>query len=85
MLTRAPLVAAARAWRLAFVGTSVVMARFVNINTFSLHGMYRDRLIRAYLGASNAARRASPFTGFAAERQHEAGRPRPAGRGRCTC
>ncbi|HXO20264.1 MAG TPA: patatin-like phospholipase family protein [Thermoanaerobaculia bacterium] len=42
-----------------------ITAHFVNINTFSLHGMYRDRLIRAYLGASNAARRASRFTGFA--------------------
>jgi hypothetical protein len=51
---------------LAFVGTSVLMARFVNINTFSLHGMYRDRLVRAYLGASNPGRRASRFTGFAA-------------------
>ncbi len=28
--------------------------------------MYRDRLVRAYLGASNSARRASRFTGFAA-------------------
>ena len=44
----------------------MLMARFVNINTFSMHGMYRDRLIRAYLGASNLGRRASRFTGFAA-------------------
>ena len=51
---------------LGFVVTSVLMARFININTFSLHGMYRDRLVRAYLGASNSARRASRFTGFAA-------------------
>ena len=45
---------------------SWVMARYVNINTFSLHTMYRDRLIRAYLGASNPGRKASRFTGFAA-------------------
>ena len=51
---------------LAFVAMSVLMARFININTFSLHGMYRDRLVRAYLGASNRSRRASRFTGFAA-------------------
>ncbi|HSG47322.1 MAG TPA: hypothetical protein VLA43_05815, partial [Longimicrobiales bacterium] len=44
---------------------SWIMARYVNINTFSLHAMYRDRLIRAYLGASNRDREASPFTGFA--------------------
>jgi hypothetical protein len=37
----------------------------VNVNRFSLHGMYRSRLIRAYLGASNAERKADPFTGFA--------------------
>jgi hypothetical protein len=42
----------------------VVMARLVNANKFSLHGMYRDRLIRAYLGASNSERRPNPFTGF---------------------
>lgn len=44
-----------------------LVARFVNVNTFSLHGMYRDRLVRAYLGASNPERKASRFTGFAAE------------------
>ncbi len=43
-----------------------VAARFININTFSLHGMYRDRLVRAYLGASNPERSAHGFTGFAA-------------------
>lgn len=41
------------------------MARYVNINIFSLHGMYRDRLVRAYLGASNRQRKASQFTNFA--------------------
>ena len=43
-----------------------VMARFVPVNTFSLHGMYRERLVRAFLGASRAAgkRRPNPFTGF---------------------
>ncbi len=44
---------------------SQVMARFVNINTFSLHAMYRDRLVRAYIGASNPRRAANRFTGFA--------------------
>jgi hypothetical protein len=43
-----------------------VMARFVPVNTFSLHGMYRERLIRAFLGASRASgkRKPNPFTGF---------------------
>jgi hypothetical protein len=43
---------------------SWMMARYININKFSLHGMYRNRLIRAYLGASNPKRNASRFTGF---------------------
>ena len=42
----------------------VVMARLINANKFSLHGMYRERLIRAYLGASNSNRNENPFTGF---------------------
>lgn len=36
----------------------------VNINIFSLHGMYRMRLMRAFLGASNTRRKADKFTGF---------------------
>jgi hypothetical protein len=38
----------------------------VETNRFSLHAMYRARLIRAYLGASRPAgeRRPDPFTGF---------------------
>jgi hypothetical protein len=48
---------------------ALVASRFVNVNRFSLHGVYRDRLVRAYLGASNggtgAMREVDPFTGFA--------------------
>lgn len=36
----------------------------VNVNKFSLHAAYRDRLIRAYLGASNIQRNPNSFTGF---------------------
>jgi hypothetical protein len=39
-------------------------AIFVNVNKFSLHAMYRLRLIRTFLGASNEHRRPNPFTGF---------------------
>ena len=47
------------------VAVGLVMGRFVDINRFSLHGAYRDRLIRAYLGASRGSRRRpNPFTGF---------------------
>jgi hypothetical protein len=60
-------------WLLALGGMamllvlSLVMARYININRFSLHAMYRSRLIRAYLGASNPKRNAARFTGFAPE------------------
>ena len=37
---------------------------FINVNTFSLHGMYRMRLTRAFLGASNFARHPDAFTNF---------------------
>ena len=36
----------------------------ININIFSLHGMYRMRLMRAFLGSSNPRRRPDVFTGF---------------------
>jgi len=36
----------------------------VDVNEFSLHHFYRNRLVRCYLGASNADRKPEPFTGF---------------------
>jgi hypothetical protein len=56
---------------LGLAGVSVIAGFFVNINLFSMHGMYRNRLVRAYLGASNCRsiaghpRIPDPFTGFA--------------------
>ena len=43
---------------------TLVMARRINVNKFSLHAMYRNRLIRAYLGATRADRTPNAFTGF---------------------
>jgi hypothetical protein len=41
------------------------MSRAVNINEFSMHHFYRNRLIRTYLGASHCARRKpNRLTGF---------------------
>jgi hypothetical protein len=37
---------------------------FIDVNKFSLHAYYRNRLIRSYLGSSNNQRRPSAFTGF---------------------
>lgn len=42
----------------------IVMGHFVNVNRFSLQAIYRNRLVRAYLGASNKRRRPNLFTGF---------------------
>jgi hypothetical protein len=56
---------------LALIALAIVASRIVNVNRFSLHGMYRNRLVRAYLGASNCTgqgehkRTPDPFTGFA--------------------
>jgi len=36
----------------------------VDINIFSMHLLYRNRLVRCYLGASNEARNPHPFHGF---------------------
>jgi hypothetical protein len=41
-----------------------IASRCVNINRFSLHALYRNRLIRGYLGASRQERRPDYFTGF---------------------
>ncbi len=46
------------------VGAALVPGFFIHVNKFSLHAMYRNRLIRAYLGASNPDRKPHPFTGF---------------------
>jgi hypothetical protein len=48
------------------LGTGLLLARAIDSNKFSLHAMYRVRLIAAYLGASReaGARAANRFTGF---------------------
>ena len=45
---------------------SALAAFYININRYSLHAMYRNRLIRAYLGASvpDDQRKPNKFTGF---------------------
>ena len=49
----------------ALIGGSFLISLFVNVNRFSLHAMYRNRLVRAFLGAARASRRnPDPFTGF---------------------
>src|SRR6185369_11241480 len=58
----------------------LVMSWFVPVNRFSLHGMYRQRIIRTFLGASRRDRRPNGFTGFDANddvRIHELASVRP--------
>lgn len=47
-----------------FALASWLLGWVVNVNRFSAQGMYRNRLMRAYLGASNPERKPDPFTGF---------------------
>jgi hypothetical protein len=52
----------------ALVAIAVLMSGFLDTNNFSLHSMYRNRLVRAYLGTARPAgsrNDASPFTGLA--------------------
>ncbi|HEY5305118.1 MAG TPA: patatin-like phospholipase family protein [Pseudolabrys sp.] len=42
----------------------LIASRCININKFSLHNLYRNRLIRSFLGASNLNRKPNPFTDF---------------------
>jgi hypothetical protein len=46
------------------VAIGLIASYFVNINRFSLHALYRNRLIRAYLGASRPVRSPDLFTGM---------------------
>ncbi len=51
----------------ASLAVALVLSWRVDVNVFSLYAFYRDRLIRCYLGASNAVmgkRAAHGFTGF---------------------
>ena len=47
-----------------FMSAALLLGWRVDINKFSLYMMYRNRLVRAYFGASNRARKPHPFTGF---------------------
>ena len=59
-----PAGAVARPARILAIGIGA--SYFINVNSFSLHAMYKLRLVRAYLGASNPhrAKGAHRFTGF---------------------
>ncbi|HWW96595.1 MAG TPA: patatin-like phospholipase family protein [Edaphobacter sp.] len=51
---------------LILAATAAIFGWRIDINEFSLHAFYRDRLARCYAGASNPDRRSNHFTGFSA-------------------
>lgn len=56
-------------WQVPLVGVVLLVAALlfswrVDVNEFSVHYLYRNRLVRCYLGASVEGRRPQPFTGF---------------------
>ena len=60
-------------WFFILSGIGIVMGYFININKFSFHSIYRERLIRAYLGASRTEKRlktANSFTGLDSEKDN---------------
>jgi hypothetical protein len=53
-------------WMLFFtaIGAGALLAWRVDINEFSMHHFYKNRLVRCYLGASRKKRTPDAFTGF---------------------
>jgi hypothetical protein len=49
---------------LVLAAFSALMQLVVDVNRYSLHGLYRNRLVRAYLGASHVGRNPNKFTGL---------------------
>ena len=52
---------------IVFAGAALLLSWRVDINAFSTHLLYRNRLVRCYLGASVPDRQGQPFTGFSTE------------------
>jgi hypothetical protein len=48
----------------AILCVGVMTFRHVNVNRFSMHAVYRNRLTRAFLGSARNRREQDPFTGF---------------------
>src|SRR5208282_2971030 len=46
------------------LGVALFLSWREGINRFSMHSLYRNRLVRCYLGASNDKRHPQPFTGM---------------------
>ena len=57
-----PLILQAAVVATLFIG--VMAFQHVNVNRFSMHAIYRNRLTRAFLGSARSKRDQDPFTGF---------------------
>lgn len=66
LLSEYPSVSTHRLWwaMLLCIAVAALMAWRVDVNQFSMHLFYRNRLVRCYLGASNEGRSPNRFTGF---------------------
>src|SRR6185503_15567623 len=51
-------------WTLACAGVGLLFSWRVDINEFSIHHFYKNRLVRCYLGASHTNDRKPDWTGF---------------------
>ena len=51
-------------WFLGVAAGAGLLSLCIGVNKFSMHALYRNRLIRAYLGASRHRREPDRFTGF---------------------
>ena len=51
-------------WMAIFISIGCLMGWWINVNKFSLHATYRDRLIRAFLGASRGTERIETANSF---------------------
>jgi hypothetical protein len=47
---------------LGFLSAAFLVSWRISVNDFSMHALYRNRLVRCYLGASNKKRNPQPFT-----------------------
>lgn len=49
---------------IALIAIMLLLSWRLDVNEFSIHLLYRNRLVRCYLGASRKKREPQPFTGF---------------------
>jgi hypothetical protein len=63
---------------ISLIGIAFLLSTVVNVNRFSLHALYRNRLVRAFLGSARAGLRTpDPFTGFDAADNQRLAEMRP--------